>query len=610
MNKTVTVQTLGSCAALLCAHAYAQTPSDVEVVSVVSSRIGITEQSLASSLTILNEDDIAALGNLSLTDILRQTPSIGVSNAGGIGKQTTLRIRGEEGFRTKLFVDDVEITDPSAPQIAPIFDDLLSRHISRIEILRGVQGLAYGADAGGIVRVYTKQAETGTNASVTAELGSFNTDVLSGNFSFANETSGVALSATSLDSEGFNARTSDVSNDDDGYENISLHVNGWTQLTDTVRLSGTIRQVEGENQFDACFGTNDCMTDTEQRTARLAVDYQHDGQQHQLAIARTRMLRDNFSDGLFGFQFVGTQEQASYLGALSFDNTHVSFGAEYEKEELESTFDQPNSRDQKSVFAQLQHSYASGLSAHAGVRYDDNETFGSFTSYRLGTRYAFADSGLALKANIGTGFRAPSLVEQATNDGPFVGGIGAGLQLNEEQSQGWDLGLEFKNQSGFNAEVVYFNQQIEDEIVFDFIGFGYFQADGKSKSRGVEISAEQSINRQWYIWGNYTYNDTETSTGEQRLRRPEHLANIGVTSSWFDDRLTLTTSARSVRDAVDFGGVALDNYTLLNANLQFQANAHLEVYARIENLTDRDYEEVAGFNTADRSLYVGFTLTY
>lgn len=614
MKKSIIALALGSGTGLLCSPLYAQTPSDIEVLSVVSSRIGIADQAMASSVTVLTEDDIAALGNLTLTDILRQTPSVGVSNSGGLGKLTTLRIRGEEGFRTKLFIDDVEITDPSAPQIAPVFDDLLSSHISRIEILRGVQGLTYGADAGGIVRVYSRQAEEGTSAGLAVETGKFDTQTFSGNAGWSNKTSGVSLSATSLETDGFNAQSSDVSGEHDGYDNTTVHLSGWTQLTDALRLSGVFRSAEGDNEYDGCFDnstfapTNNCLTESQQRTARIALDYQQDNQQHQLAVSRTKIERDFINNGEFGFQNAGSQEQASYLGAIELNQTNLAFGAEYEREEIDTTGE---SRNQKSLFTQWQQSFSQGVSTHVGVRYDDNETFGSFTSYRVGGRYPVAGSGVTFKAGLGTGFRAPSLFEQAYNDGPFSFGDAAGLQLNEEQSQGWDLGFEFRNNTGFEAELVYFNQQIEDEILFDNAAFqGYLQAQGESESRGVELSVEHTVNSHWYWWGNYTYNDTETVTGEPRLRRPKHKANLGLTSTWLNSRLQVTTSVRSVRDAVDIGGVALDDYTLVNANLRYQATMRMAFNLRAENLTDRDYQEVAGFNSAERALYAGISLNY
>ena len=68
---------------------------NLETITVVSSRTNVPLKELATSVEIITSEDIAALGNLGLADILRSATSVGVSNSGGQGKNTTLRIRGE-----------------------------------------------------------------------------------------------------------------------------------------------------------------------------------------------------------------------------------------------------------------------------------------------------------------------------------------------------------------------------------------------------------------------------------------------------------------------------------------------------------------------------------
>src|SRR5690606_17824284 len=94
--------------------------------------------------------------------LLRSQAGISVSNSGGAGKQTALRIRGEEGFRTLVLIDGVEVSDPTAPQVGPLVENLTAgSEIERIEVLRGPQGFIYGADAGGVIQVVTRRAQEG-----------------------------------------------------------------------------------------------------------------------------------------------------------------------------------------------------------------------------------------------------------------------------------------------------------------------------------------------------------------------------------------------------------------------------------------------------------------
>ncbi|HIE55300.1 MAG TPA: TonB-dependent receptor, partial [Chromatiaceae bacterium] len=55
----------------------------------------------------------------------------------------------------------------------------------------------------------------------------------------------------------------------------------------------------------------------------------------------------------------------------------------------------------------------------------------------------------------------------------------------------------------------------------------------------------------------------------------------------------------------DFGGITLDSYTLVNLNASYRLDGNWQIYAKLENAFDEDYELAAGYNTAGRSAYLG-----
>ena len=130
------------------------TRNKMEELVVTSSRVPMPLRQIGTSVSVITQQDIAELGFNSIYDVLRTQPSIGVTNSGGAGQQTTLRIRGEEGFRTLVLLDGIDLSNTSTPQVSTQFEHLLSSGIQRVEILRGPQGLMYGADAGGVVNIY------------------------------------------------------------------------------------------------------------------------------------------------------------------------------------------------------------------------------------------------------------------------------------------------------------------------------------------------------------------------------------------------------------------------------------------------------------------------
>jgi vitamin B12 transporter len=589
----------------------------IEKMVVVSSRIAQPQDDLNTSVTALDETDIEARFGYAVSDILRTAPAINVSNSGGMGKNTTVRVRGEEGFRTKLYLDGVELSDPTAPQTGPIFDDILTGEFQRIEILRGTHGFAYGADAGGIIGLYSQRPETGFSGNLSAELSSHDSKRMAVNVGLANQSGSLHISANQFDTDGFNARISDTSNERDGYQNKTVHLRAETMLTSDIGVQYILRNNDGETDYDGCFDNttfaliNDCATESDYQTQRLSGHYQRDNVRHQAGYSKTDVSRTFLNAGQFGFKNQGEIEQFDLLGQIDFDAHQFVYGADLKKET-----DQVNNnrRDQHGLFVEyLSHPFAQ-FNYSIGARLDDNDTFGQFTSYRVAGNYEWTLSGgqsLRMKASYGTGFRAPSLFEQAYNDGPFAFGEAAGLKLSEEQSEGLDIGLHFQPSGSTQISLTYFDQEIENEIIFDATGFqGYLQSSGNSQSRGLELELSHQLQNNTEIWANYTHNDTQDSSGEQRLRRPENIYNMGIQSSWYDDSLQISLFAHSESNAIDTGGVKLDSYTTVNSNISWHINSSIKVMFRANNLLDESYQEVTGFNSAGQTFSLGLQLNF
>ena len=69
------------------------------------------------------------------------------------------------------------------------------------------------------------------------------------------------------------------------------------------------------------------------------------------------------------------------------------------------------------------------------------------------------------------------------------------------------------------------------------------------------------------------------------------------------------------RDDKDFSiypsaRVTIPDYTLLNLAASYKIFNYLELTARVENLFDKQYEEVLYYGTLGRSFYVGMNLSF
>ena len=592
----------------------------LEEIVVTSTGVEMPLRQVGTSISVIDQEEIERLGFISLYDVLRTQPGVSVTNTGGAGSATSLRIRGEEGYRTLVLLDGIDISDTSGPQVSPRFGQLLSSGVQRVEILRGPQGLMYGGDAGGVVNVTTIAPSDGFGGEVSAEGGRYGAQQLSGNVGGGNDTVDFNLSGADYSNDGFNARSTDtVVRDDDGYDNSTVNARIGYQATQALRFTLVGRDVDGNNRYDDCYTvdtfepTDRCRDKYEQQAWRLAGDYRAGRFEHQLAYTGNDTDRRFYSAGQTSFRAKGTLERIGYLGNFRYsDDLRLVYGAERQQESMDDGSTDA-SRDQYGYYFEYQGGFSDRLFVTAGTRFDDNDDFGTHTSYRLSSAYLIPLAGgeLKLKGTYGTGFRAPSLYEVAYNSGSFAYPPASETTLREEQSKGYDLGLSWGADSGLYLEAVYFDQKIEDEIYFDLANYsGYLQRDGTTDSNGVELSVAWPIVASLSLTANYTFNNTETAAGQSRPYRPEHLANLGLSWRTLADTLVLGAAWRLSQDAEDVDGSQLDDYQLLELSASYQLLPSLQLFGRLENALDEDYQEVPTYNTSGAAGYAGVKYTF
>ena len=601
--------------------AQAQVNTIYDEIVVTSSRIETPLRQVATSLTVIDRDELDLKGYTSLADVLRTEASIGVSNAGGAGKATSLRIRGEEQYRTLVMIDGVDMSDPTAVQIGPQLEHIMNSYdVERVEVLRGPQGFMYGADAGGVVNIITSAGSQETNGALTAEAGELGTGNIGGRLSGGNQSINYSLSYSDYQTDGFNSRSDDtLLQDDDGARNRTIHLKTGWNISDALSATLVYRDINSEYDYDGCFDStfatsHECTGVSDQTNTKLSLDYSDNKLTHSFSYAQTDVVRDTFTQGARTANYEGSTSEVEYLGSYALSsNQKLVFGSDYEENEMFSSFGQQGESDQLGLYGEYQLGLADNLFLTGGLRYDDNSDFGTYTSGRVSAAYV-TDLGegnsLKYRATYGTGFRAPSLFEVAYNSGPFNWGTTQGVVLDAEKSAGFDLGIDYLTASGTFVQATYFDQKIENEIIyfFDSVSFidGYLQEGGESKSQGLELAIEQPIGDSLYLNANYTFNETENNSGESRARRPEQLANVGISYMAMSERLRLNSNLRISRDAFDVGAVPLDDYQVLDISAQYKVSEGLQLFARGENVLDEQYTEITNFNSQGRTLYAGF----
>ncbi|WP_020415295.1 TonB-dependent receptor plug domain-containing protein [Microbulbifer variabilis] len=586
---------------------------DLETLVVVSSRQDEPLRRIATSVTVLDEEQLKARGLASLADVLRSVPSVSVNNSGGIGKTTSLQVRGESGFRTLVQIDGIDISDPTGLQSGAHIEHIMSSNLQRVELLRGPQGMLYGADAGGVLDISTRREDEGQRFELSAEGGSYDTERYNASASGANETLDYFLSAAALETDGFNTSSDDTElRDDDGYDNETLHGRvGWN-ISELWRVEAVARDTDASGEYDRCGwpSQDDCNFDFSQESARVSLAHNGEDGQQELAYSHSDLKRIYIGGGT-SYEYEGDIEKLNLTGSHGFSREHgMVYGVEH-REDTSGDLD----RDQWAVYSEYRGSYADQAYVTLGLRHDNNSDFGRFNSFRVSSAYLFEDVAngtVKIKSSYGTGFRAPSLYEVNHNATATDRLTSEPLELpilSPEESRGLDLGVEYFGENSLYLEFVLFKQVIDKEIGWNNDAFGYLQSKGTSKSRGVELIAETQVTDTLLLSANYTYTDAEQADDSPRPRIPKHLANLGFTYKP-TGALSLLVNLRSSAGAEDTDGSSIDDYQVLDASVRYQLNNATTVYIRGENLADEDYEEVPGYNTAGAAAYAGVEFSF
>lgn len=595
--------------------------NEIEETVVVADRVETAIESLAVSVNVMDRELITALGSATLPQLLRTQVGVSITQTGGIGTVSGIRVRGQDAFRTRVLIDGIDISDPSSPQIAPRMEHIVAGSLERIEVLRGTQGLMWGADAGGVIALTSRRGNKQAGFNVTAERGGygFETESLTastGAMAFGEIT--AVLNHVGMN--GFNALKSDNQlADSDGYDNDSVQLSYTTPEWNGWSASLVTRDVDAATDYDGCgrfddnfsfISSNDCNDGYKNETKGIALRHRGGGHSTRFSISESNSDRDYFTDGIFQFALKGSNEQLSLSHNRSLsERLDITFGVDLDEQSYDDGFGTARSRDNEAVFMNLRQ-VSETVTFSTAIRSDDNKDFGRYTSWRLTALTESGLEGVAFKAAYGTGFRAPSPYEVGSNQSPFALPEARNTALNEEQSKGWEMGLR-GSRSSVSWELTYFDQEVSDAIVYrynpaQFAG-GYIQVPGTSQFSGVEATASWFVGAGVTLEGFLTDLTAEDATGNDLPYRPETTAQISGRFS--GDKTDWLLLARYTGDRSDGFGTTLREYTVMDGSFSYAITEDFNISVRAENLTNEGYSDIVGYRSPGRTLYLGLNVS-
>jgi vitamin B12 transporter len=580
-------------------------PDDpVAEVVVTAARIAQPISDVIGSVTVLTRDDIQKRQVQSVQDLLRGEPGISIANNGGLGKLSSMFVRGTEADQVLVLVNGVRVGSATAGTTRIEFIPV--DQIERVEIVRGPRSSLYGADAiGGVIQIFTRDA---SGPAFALGGGSHETYNASGSFGAQGENAWVSVTGNYIESQGFNScRASFMGGcftdepDEDGYRNASGSLRTGYRWGETAEIEATALHASGRTEYDGDFGNETDFTQSVYSLkGKVAATSNWD---LTLQLGLSQDDADDFKDGTYVSTFDTQRRNASLQSDWTVANGQVvTLGFDYLDDRVDSStpYDE-TSRDNSGIFGQ----YTGRLGAHevlASVRNDDNEQFGTHTTGGVGWKW-FADDYIAFSVAWGTAFLAPNF-----NDLYYPGF--SNPDLKPEESDSVELGI-----SGTAAQTTWslsaFETQVDNLIAFDLATF-LPQNVSEARIRGIEAQASTHLGN-WSLGANYTHLDPRNrGSGANRNnilpRRAEDAGRVDL--AFGTDAFSIGTTANIVGSRYDnlANTTKLDSYITVDLVATFRFGDSWSIQGKIANAFDEDYETAAFYYQDGRSYFV--TLGY
>ena len=583
---------------------------DDDIISVNGSRLNQTETEIGSSVSIITSDDIEKLGFDFAVDAIATAPGVTVSQNGALGGQAAIRIRGASSEQTLTLIDGIPVNDTSSPGGGFDFGRLDTNNIERIEILKGPQSTLWGSDAiGGIINIITKRANKGISAEGFAEIGSYETYRGGGAINGANNVGDIRLAITGITSDGISKADRNNGNTErDGYDAYTLSGRGGLDIG-LARFDFSALYTDANTDFDSFIfgaqgnvGDGDESAESQELSGHLSLTLPllDDRLENKLMLGYSEIDRQNFAGSTPSFGAEGDRQIFRYQGTAHI-NSHnkIAFGYEHEKTDVgqdDSSID--------SVFTLYEAKPLAVLTLTGGIRLDDHSVFGSETTGRIAAAYNPTERA-TFRASWAQGFKAPTIFQTT-----FLccGANAANQDLRPERAEAFDLGFDIRTRDDRGSwGITLFKQDIDDLITFSF-GIGGFENIAEAKSEGLEVFGEYAITDWINLGVNYTYTDARDGDGQHLLRVPEHSGDItlSVNSNGPFSGAALLRYSGKQEDSTG----QIDDWMRLDLNGSYAVNERFEIYGRLENVLDANYQQVLGYGTPGLSGSLGLRVKY
>lgn len=564
---------------------------ELQELVVSASRMPQEWRQTSSAVSIISIEQMATLQVPDLKTSLAQEPGVIAVTTGAVGGTTSVYIRGAYPHHTLLIVDGVRMNDRAASYNSFMGASDLSG-LDRVEVLRGAQSTMYGSAAmGGVILMNTANGSEEFSGVASMSGGSFKTY------------SGSAAVRGSVGALGYSASAGRYKTDNDlpnnGFEswNVSGRLN--YAISPRADVGVTFRRTDGDfMSVGSRTFYSPGLADTRNDLATLY------GEWRPTDTVTTKLVAGYHERDYAWIPPTGSSSkqvnerklidwQASWKAT---EGLGIVIGANYE----DASYDINGSVTGDEIVAGFlsgTYDLTDKITLTAGARLDDYESVGSAFTWRVGAAWMMLPE-TKLRATYGTGFAAPGSSDRY--------GVPAWSQhpnpdLRPEESTGWDIGVDHSMLGGtLRLSATYFRNDFRDLIDWVYTNLvtleGMYINRSRASTKGVEFGVTANPVSEWHLRLGYTYLEAKDErTGARLTRRPRSSLDM---STWLEvlPGWTVGVGMRGVYDSMDTTTAEAPGYTIWRLFSSYQFGEKLTLKMRVENLSDKKYDEVLGYS--------------
>jgi outer membrane cobalamin receptor len=583
-------------------------------VVVTGSNNATSRNKLPYTVSIVKSSQLESAGpSQLLSAISAQVPSLFVSerNIFGFGVSTGgsggIKIRGIGGSPTNGILMMVD----GQPQFAGIYshhvaDFYENEYVDHVEVLRGPGSVLYGSNAmGGVINIITKNVNTdGVHTMLTSQYGSYNTwlSSLTNTIRYRKFSSLVSLGYDRTDGtqDNFDFRQGSM------YAKLGYDFSNQWKLNADYSLMNFIGNdpiypklshpestdiyhqniTRGEssltlsNYYD---NTNGCMRVYYSYGNHFIEDPNH-----------FHSIDDRF--GILAYQNLNLWHDASATLGFDFDTytgkIPMSGGKPYTEGSM-TTISRKNITEYSPYITLSQNLFSGILNVNAGLRMANSNHFGSQWIPQGGFVIHPAD-GWLIKASLAKGFRNPSFREM------YLYKM-ANPDLDPEKMMNYEVtvGKTFSRYFSFDVTGYYSKGDNMIQVVnMKNVNTGEFI------NKGIEITANSQPTDKLSLRATYSYLHTSLN---DLTAAPKNQYFLGV--GWQAiPKLHIDAELRGIGGLYVSDDMKHQNYILLNLKTSYMVNSFLELFVKLDNITDADYTINRGYKMPGFTAFAGFKL--